>query len=198
MRTVYKQLLYLLLSAVTLIAGYAYLRYAYRVSDQTPFTQEIVLTILGVVATIFITALLLNKQSAVEIEKEQSIKFFELKSRTYERLLDLMEKMSLMDRFNDSELVHLQFITHRLAIVASAEVLEEYQNFLQVISRLSRDNSFSGDSEELNRALGQLTMRIRQDLLGGPPTEHYSTQLVRNLIARNSDAALYAHGSKRA
>lgn len=198
MRTVYKQLLYLLLSAVTLVAGYAYLRYAYRVSDQTPFTQEIVLTILGVVATIFITALLLNKQSAVEIEKEQSIKFFELKSRTYERLLDLMEKMSLMDHFSDSELVHLQFITHRLAIVASAEVLEEYQNFLQVISRLSRDNSFSGDSEELSRALGQLTMRIRQDLLGGPSTEHYSTQKVRKLIARNSDAALYEHGPKRA
>ncbi len=190
MKAIYKQLLYLLLSAVTLIAGYAYLRYAYRVTDQTPFTQEIVLTILGVVATIFITALLLNKQSAVEIEKEQSIKFFELKSRTYERLLDLMEKMSLVERFEDAELVHLQFITHRLSIVASAEVLDEYQEFLQVVSRLSRDNSFSGDREELNRALARLTMAIRQDLLGLPPSEHYSRQQVRRLIARNAESRL--------
>ena len=190
MKAIYKQLLYLLLSAVTLIAGYAYLRYAYRVTDQTPFTQEIVLTILGVVATIFITALLLNKQSAVEIEKEQSIKFFELKSRTYERLLDLMEQMSLVERFDDSELVHLQFITHRLSIVASAEVLDEYQAFLQVVSRLSRDNSFSGDREELNRALARLTMAIRQDLLGLPPSEHYSRQQVRRLIARNAESRL--------
>ena len=190
MKAIYKQLLYLSLSAITSIAGYAYLRYAYRVTDQAPFTQEIVLTILGVVATIFITALLLNKQSAVEVEKEQSIKFFELKSRTYERLLDLMEKMSLMERFEDTELVHLQFITHRLSIVASAEVLDEYQAFLQVISRLSRDNSFCGDRDELHRALANLTMAIRQDLLGVPSAEHYSRQQVRRLIARNAESRL--------
>jgi hypothetical protein len=65
-----KQLIYLVLSLATLVAGYAYLRYAYRVADRTPFTQEIVLIILGTVATVFITALLLNQQTAVEIEKE--------------------------------------------------------------------------------------------------------------------------------
>ncbi|WP_297439858.1 hypothetical protein [Sulfurimonas sp.] len=70
-----KKILYLLLTFLTLIAGYTYLRYAYKVTDSTPFTQEIVLIILGTIATVFITALLLNKQTEVEIEKEQSIKF---------------------------------------------------------------------------------------------------------------------------
>lgn len=191
MKTSHKQFLYLLLSAITLIAGYAYLRYAYRVTDHLPFTQEIVLTILGVVATVFITALLLNKQTAVEIEKEQSIKFFELKAHTYEGLLDLMERMSLTESFDKSELVHLQFITHRLAIIASPKVLEEYQHFLGVVRRLSVDNSFIGDSEELNHALGELTTRIREDLIGGPSNTHYSKQHVRRLIDHNSYQGLY-------
>ena len=180
-----KQLLYLILSFLTLVAGYAYLRYAYKVTDSTPFTQEIVLIILGTVATIFITALLLNQQTAVEIEKEQSIKFLELKAGTYEKLLDLMEEMSLMDRFSNRELTHLQFITHRLAIVASADVLKEYQNFLTVISRLSEDNSFSGDAEALSQALGSLTVQIRKDLIGRSSSE-YTAAEIRDIISNNS------------
>ncbi len=180
-----KQLLYLVLSLITLVAGYAYLRYAYKVTDSTPFTQEIVLIILGTVATIFITALLLNQQTAVEIEKEQSIKFLELKAGTYEKLLDLMEDMSLVDNFGNKELTHLQFITHRLAIVASADVLNEYQNFLKVISQISTDHSFSGDADTLSKALGALTVQIRQDLIGGQSTGYTNSQ-IRNIIANNS------------
>jgi hypothetical protein len=85
-----KNFLYLLLSLLTLVAGYAYIRYAYNVTDSFPFTQEIVLIILGTLATIFITALLLNKQTAVEIEKEQNVLHVNLKISTYQELLKLL------------------------------------------------------------------------------------------------------------
>lgn len=188
-----KQIIYLTLSLITLIAGYAYLRYAYKVTDSTPFTQEIVLIILGTVATIFITALLLNQQTAVEIEKEQSIKFLELKANTYEKLLDLMEDMSLVDSFGNKELTHLQFITHRLAIVASADVLNEYHNFLKVISQISDDNSFSGDANTLSKALGDLTVQIRQDLVGGQSSTNYTNIQIRDLISSNSKESLISN-----
>jgi hypothetical protein len=181
-----KQLIYLVLSLATLVAGYAYLRYAYRVADRTPFTQEIVLIILGTVATVFITALLLNQQTAVEIEKEQNIRFLELKARTYERLLDQLEKMSLVENFGDAELTNLQFITHRLAIVASPAVLDEYQNFLKVITSISADNSFSGDRERLSEALGRLTVEIREDLVGKISRGRYTEQQIRKMITSNS------------
>ncbi len=181
-----KQIFYLTLSLLTLVSGYFYLRYAYRVSDSMPFTQEIVLIILGTVATVFITAMLLNQQTAVEIEKEQNIKFLDLKSRTYERLLDLMEKMSLAENFSDAELTNLQFITHRLAIVASPDVLNEYQNFLQVVTKLSADNSFSGDVELLFQALGALTIQIRQDLIGNRRSSRFTDQQIRKIITSNS------------
>ena len=181
-----KQMIYLVLSLATLVAGYAYLRYAYRVADHTPFTQEIVLIILGTVATVFITALLLNQQTAVEIEKEQNIRFLELKARTYDRLLDQLEQMSLVENFSDAEITNLQFITHRLAIVASPAVLDEYQNFLKVIASISADNSFSGDTERLYEALGRLTIEIRQDLVGKTAPGRYTEQQIRKMIASNS------------
>ena len=94
-----KNIVYLILSLITLIAGYAYIRYAYHATDSFPFTQEIVIIILGTLTTIFITALLLNKQTAVEIEKEQNIRYIELKTAIYQQLLNLLEEMSLKENF---------------------------------------------------------------------------------------------------
>jgi len=183
-----KQVLYLLLSLATLLAGYAFLRYSYRVTDSMPFTQEIVLIILGTVATIFITALLLNKQTSVEIEKEQSIKFLDLKTHTYERLFDVLEEMSSVDNFKNSSLVTLQFITHRLAIIASADVIYEYHEFLKVIKKASADNSFSGDNALLHKAIGSLTVEIRKDLTNGiDESEKYTILQVSEMIEKNSD-----------
>jgi len=185
-----KQIVYLLLTFLTLIAGYFYLRYAYKVTDSTPFTQEIVLVILGTIATVFITALLLNKQTAVEIEKEQNIKFLDLKAATYEKLLDLMEEMASENRLKESDITRLQFITHRLAIFASPNVLNEYNNFLKVVSRISKDGTLSNDAEALSEALGKLTIQIRFDLLGENENQKsYSIEQIKRMIKKNSDSS---------
>ncbi|HIP55171.1 MAG TPA: hypothetical protein EYH11_06835 [Sulfurimonas autotrophica] len=185
-----KKLIYLILTFVTLIAGYAYLRYAYRVTDATPFTQEIVLIILGTIATVFITALLLNKQTEVEIEKEQNIKFLDLKAATYERLLDLMEEMADANLLTDKDITKLQFVTHRLAIFASPAVLNEYNNFLKVVSELSKDGTLSNDDQQLGEALGKLTVQIRFDLLNENPTQKsYTAEQIKKLIKKNSDSS---------
>ncbi len=188
MNNLTKQFLYLVLTLFTLVAGYAYLRYAYKVTDSTPFTQEIVLTILGTLATIFITALLLNKQTAVEIEKEQSIKFLDLKAKTYERLLDLLEEISLSSDFSTEDVTRMQFVTHRLAIFSSADVLDEYNRFLGVLKEISKDGSLKDDMPQLSEALGELTVKIRYDLLNERYSDkEYSKTQIKNLIANNSD-----------
>ncbi len=185
-----KNLFYLTLTLVTIVAGYIYLRLAYKVTDTTPFTQEIVIIVLGTLATIFITALLLNKQTAVEIEKEQNIMFLDLKTKTYERLLDLMETMSSVDGFSNLELTKLEFITHRLAIFASADVLNEYQRFLTVISQISTDGSFTNDKEVLSKALGSLIIKIREDLLNESTVEHvYTANEISKMITQNSSSS---------
>jgi hypothetical protein len=94
--------------------------------------------------------------------------------------------MSLVENFGDAELTNLQFITHRLAIVASPAVLDEYQNFLKVITSISADNSFSGDRERLSEALGRLTVEIREDLVGKISRGRYTEQQIRKMITSNS------------
>ena len=189
-----KQLILLLLTAITVIGGYAFLRYAYGVTDHMPFTQEIVLIILGTLATVLITALLLNKQTAVEIEKEQNIKFLELKTRTYEELIARIEAMSIREEVSDRDLVQLQFTTHRLAIFAAPGVLEEFRNFLRVLQTTTRDRNISDeDDEAIAAALARLTTRIRADLLG-QAEEHqessYSEEQINRMILSNSSASM--------
>jgi len=194
MKNFTKQLTYLLLTLFTLVAGYAYLRYAYKVTDSTPFTQEIVLIILGTIATVFITALLLNKQTAVEIEKEQNIRFLDLKAETYEKLLYLIENMAEKNRFNETDITKLQFITHRLAIFASPNVLNEYTNFLNVVSALSVDATFENDKQKLSEALEKLTIQIRFDLLGeNHAQKNYSIEQIKKIIHKNSNSSSKIH-----
>ncbi len=181
-----KNIVYLLLSLITLVAGYAYLRFAYQATDNFPFTQEIVLIILGTLATIFITALLLNKQTAVEIEKEQSIRYIDLKTAIYQQFLNLIEEMSLQDHFSDRELIRLQFMTHKLAVIASPEVIDEYQSFLAVIESIAKDKSFAGDMSKLHASLSALTIQIRQDILGENQSLRYTDSGISEMIRKNS------------
>jgi len=158
----------MLMSAVVFVGGYFFLRLAYHMSDKMPFTQEIVLVILGTLATILITALLLNKQTAVELDKEQSVKFIELKTQTYQKLIDTLEEMVIHKDITSEDLTRLQFHTHRLAIFASPEVLKEYQNFLALFhGAIGKDRHVSGsDADLLSEALARLTIYIRADLVG--------------------------------
>jgi hypothetical protein len=158
----------MLLSAVVFVGGYFFLRLAYHMSDKMPFTQEIILVVLGTLATILITAMLLNKQTTVELEKEQSVKFIELKTETYQNLIDTIEEMVLHKDITPEDLVKLRFHTHRLAIVASPSVLEEYEHFLDVFNDLIAEDKHVSvkDESKLAEALARLTVYIRADLVG--------------------------------
>jgi hypothetical protein len=178
----------MVLSGVVFIGGYFFLRLAYNISDKTPFTQEIILVILGTLATILITALLLNKQTSVELEKEQSVKFIDLKTHTYEELINTIEEMVLVENIDNRNLTKLRFHTHRLAIFASPDVLKEYRNFLDVFDEtIKRDRNVSmDDANALSQALAKLTIYIRSDLIGeldlqsGEQVKKISKQIIEN------------------
>jgi len=179
----------MLLSAVVFVGGYFFLRLAYHMSDKMPFTQEIILVVLGTLATILITAMLLNKQTTVELEKEQSVKFIELKTETYQNLIDTIEEMVLHKDVTSEDLVKLRFHTHRLAIVASPAVLEEYEHFLDVFhARIAEDKHVSGQDEDmLSEALAKLTVYIRADLVGELDAESGRSQKqIRDQIMANA------------
>ncbi len=177
------------MSGIVFIGGYFFLRLAYHMTDKMPFTQEIILIILGTVATILITAMLLNKQTSVELEKEQSVKFIELKTETYQRLIDTIEEIVQQKDVTHEMLTKLQFNTHRLAIFASPAVLEEYQNFLNIFNQeVVEDKEVSlHDADILSEALAKLTVYIRADLVGELDSQSEHTQKeIRDQIIANA------------
>ncbi len=178
-----------LLSGIVFIGGYFFLRLAYHISDKMPFTQEILLIVLGTIATILITAMLLNKQTSVELEKEQSVKFIELKTEIYKNLIDNIEEILLLEEINRKELMRLRFHSHRLAIVASPDVLKEYRDFLDVLNKtILKDKEINGDDVELvYEALAKLTIFIRSDLIGELDMQsNYTKKDINQQIIKNA------------
>ncbi|HEB95603.1 MAG TPA: hypothetical protein ENI96_04130 [Sedimenticola thiotaurini] len=162
-----ENLLYLLLSAVLVVGGYFFLRYAYHISDRLPFTQEIMLIVLGTIVTVMITAMLLNKQTEVELRKEENIKFLELKTGIYFDLLQRIEEILLAGHSTPQDLIRMRFLTHRLSLVASPEVLEQYESFVRKFQQAASDQAFAIEEEnEIDRELARLSVHIRQDLVG--------------------------------
>ncbi|MCK4442127.1 MAG: hypothetical protein KAU90_08960 [Sulfurovaceae bacterium] len=178
----------MVLSSIVFVGGYFFLRLAYNMTDKMPFTQEIVLVILGTIATVLITAMLLNKQTTVELQKEQNVKFLELKTQTYQNLIDTIEDIILLDNVTETQLNKLYFHTHRLAIFASPSVLKEYKNFLGIFNdKIAKDKNIStADAKVVSDALAKLTIYIRSDLIGELDIEsEYSQKQINEQIMEN-------------
>lgn len=173
---------YLLVALSTFIFGYIFLRLAYYESAKIPFVQEVILIVMGTIATVAITAALISKQSEVEIDKEQRVKIFDLKSELYIQLINHIESMINKGKLEKRDLLHLEFLTHKISIVASEEVLKEYSGFIDTLNKISDDNVISAfESDEISLKLSKLCGKIRYDLIqreSGKPN-------VEKLLAKN-------------
>ncbi len=158
--------LYIFLTLLTFIAGFIFLHTAYFSSASNPYAQEIVLIVLGTVATILITAALINKQSELELQKEQNLKLFELKSSLYLDLINFIENIVAKEEVTGKEMVKIEFLTHKISIIASPEVLKEYSHFIDVLKKVAGDYKISpAESDELSLQLAKLAVKIRQDII---------------------------------
>ncbi len=174
---------YFLLALGTFVVGFIYLKLAYYRSESFPYAQEVILIILGTIATISITAALINKQSEVELEKEQRVKIFDLKSSLYIDLINFIESLILKGKLEDRDLLHLEFLTHKISIVASYEVLKQYTDFIDAIKRISEDAKISSlDSDIISEELSELCGKIRYDLI---QRERHVASDVEKLLTKN-------------
>jgi len=174
--------IYLLIATITFIVGYIFLKFAFASFADYPFVQEIVLIVLGTIATIAITAALLNKQSEVELEKEQNVKIFDLKSDLYFELIDFLKGVISKEEINKEDLLSLEFLTHKISTIASVEVLKEYANLIKSIKDTAMDKRISPmESDELSADLAKLCVKIRYDLI----SKDTRIDEVENIISEN-------------
>ncbi len=185
-----ENLLYMALASILVVGGYWFLRYAYHVADKLPFTQEIVLIVLGTIITMLITALLLNKQTEVELKKEENIKFIELKTGIYLELLDHIQDIMLGGSVHDEDRIRLRILAHKLAIAASPEVLAQFEKLIECFTRVTRDDEVGSDDVDLlMEELARLSIHIRHDLIGDLDERAGADQTqVKQQILDNADA----------
>ena len=185
--------LWALLTLTLFVAGYIFLRLAYHVADELPFSQEWVLIVLGTLVTITLTALLLNKQTEIELKKEERAKFLDLKTRIYFELLDHIQNVVTTGCTDAAEALKMRMLSHKLAIVASPEVLRQYHRFLTIYhDRLQNMKLDARETEEIMDELAKLTLRIREDILGDADCENSAmseAETDRIILANN---AIYA------
>ncbi len=174
---------YVLLSLLTFLIGYLFLRTGYYASVKNPYAQEMILIVLGTIATILITAALLNKQTELELSKEYGVKLFELKSQIYLDLINFLEKIVVDENLTKKDLVTLEFLSHKISLVGSPQVLQEYSNFIDIIKNAVQDYKISEtDFDKISAALANLSFKIRYDLI---QKESNETLNIENIIKKN-------------
>lgn len=177
----------LVLLLVTIVAGYLGFRFFYGIAGDFPFSQELLLVFIGAIATVLITALLLNQQTELELRKEGQVLLLNQKSTIYEALIEHVGEVVERGRMEPSELAELRILNHKLAMIGSALVIRHFNDVLQRLDKAITDERFDArEQDDIMRSVAVLTYYMRRDLLGRVEHEDDSAVL-RDILANNAD-----------
>lgn len=176
----------LFLYIAAMLAGYFAFRLLYGVSDSFPFSQELLLVFLGAIATILITALLLNQQTELELRKEGQVLLLDQKSTTYMALIDHIGEIVEKGRLDPDAFAELRVLNHKLAMIGSADVIDQFGNVLRRLDDATRDQAINDEEQTwIMQSVAVLTYYMRRDMLGR--IEGEDDQLVLKKIVSNSN-----------
>lgn len=180
-----RDLAYLAIATVLAVAGYFAFRELYFAGDRLPFAQEMVLVFLGAVATIYLTAALLNRQTELELRKEGRVIVLQQKSDIYMACIEKVAQIVEAERHDPVLIEDLRILNHKLAVVGSAEVVVRFEAVLDRLLTGFGDRLLSGrEGESVMEALAELTAAMRTDILAEVGLEGAAEAL--QAIRRNS------------
>jgi len=111
-----------MLVALALVLGVAiFLFFSSFFTDALPdYALNIAAAFLGSVITIIVTAVLLQAQSASELNKEKSIGVFNSKVQMYGDFLEFLNRITIDGEIDDKELLEFRSWAFRLSLVAGS------------------------------------------------------------------------------
>ena len=172
---------------VALGVGYLSFRLFYKVSDEFPFSQELILVALGAIATVLITALLLNQQTELELRKEGKILLLDQKMTVYTELIEHLGEVVESGTLDAGSLAKLRIINHKLSMVGGADVIAKLKGVLEQLDAALDDADIQADEKDkIMRAVAELTFFMRSDLLRRIEGEDRK-EIYRNIVSNNED-----------
>lgn len=135
----------------------------------TVFTSSgivaILSAIIGVLLTVIVTNLLLNKQSESEEEKEKSVKVFEEKLKIYQQFLDKLQEVIKDDRITEGEVKELIFQISTIAMHTKPEYVNPILKELEELVKTLENKNGNGDEQNEKPFYSALAGHIRKIVL---------------------------------
>ena len=162
------------------------------------YTGEIAAAFLGGVITIIITALLLHKQTEVEMSKERNVRILDEKISTYNELIAIITSVLEEAKMTRGDKLKLQLVSQKLVQIASNEVLEAFSNFSRAIQGACKGDDEIDDKEieEVLLGLQEVSLQIRLDITSHeerdnlkksiPATREISKQFIKAFKLENT------------
>lgn len=179
-----RDIVYLATIAVSGIGIYFMFRAMYMAEEPLPFAQEMTLVFLGAVVTIALTAALLNRQTELELRKEGTVITLQQKYDIYMSCIEKVAQIAENARHDAALIDELKVLNHKLAVVASAGVVTQFEVVLDALLSGFAGGALSGaDGEKVMQSVADLTTAMRSDVLQNMPLTSTNTA---SAIRRNS------------
>lgn len=178
-----------LLTVIAVAAASAYLLFRTVLSQsEHPITFELFAALIGVSITIVLTSILLGRQSAAELRKEENILFLNQKMKVYNELIDQLYDIISKKKILEEDIIEIRLLNQKLAFVASQQVLISFNRFSRHFAALAvKDRIDNDDVDLLLLELSRMSVDIRQDLLFESPRDMDNIKTIRAAILRSNE-----------
>jgi hypothetical protein len=146
----------------------SYLMFRTMITDQSPpYAVEIASALMGGLVTVVITAVLLQKQSEVEMRRERNARMLDAELAAYGTPMDKIEELlSRGGEVGRGQLVGMQMLHQRLTYTAGEEVVEAFRELADAFTRAAVDRKVTdAEMNSLLEKAGVLGVAMRKDLL---------------------------------
>lgn len=158
--------------------------------NKSPYASEIAAAFMGGILTIIITAMLLHKQTEVELEKESNVKIMERKINVYDEILTIIKPVLYEGKIERKQKLKLQLVNLKLVQIASPEVIGEFQKFSEIfkVSCEGDDEITNDELPDLLKALLRVCVEIRKDIAPRDKPKEQAGQITDLLM--NAEATI--------
>lgn len=138
----------------------------YMSEEPLPFAQELTMVFLGAVVTIALTAALLNRQTELELRKEGRVIILQQQCDIYMWCIEKVAEIVENAKHEAGLIDDLRVLNHKLAVVASEEVVIRFAVVLDALLSGFADGALSeADGEKVMQSVADLTTAMRSDVL---------------------------------
>ena len=179
-----RDLAYLVVATSFGVGIYFMFRAMYMSEKPLPFAQEVTLVFLGAVVTIALTAALLNRQTELELRKEGRVIILQQQCDIYMSCIEKVAEIVENAKHEAGLIDDLRVLNHKLAVVASEEVVIRFEVVLDALFSGFADDALSeADGEKVMQSVADLATAMRSDVLQNMPLTSTNTA---SAIRRNS------------